>query len=61
MSKEISFLLQLFQHYIVSLHYFQAVPYSRRDSDAFNKTFGSMEWNNEDKAEEEKRCRFILI
>ncbi|KAK4415904.1 hypothetical protein Salat_2697800 [Sesamum alatum] len=37
---------------------YKAVPYSRRDTDAFNdETFGSTECSNEDKAEEERRRR----
>ncbi|KAK4397188.1 hypothetical protein Sango_1555400 [Sesamum angolense] len=37
---------------------YKAVPYSRRDTDAYNdETFGSTECSNEDKAEEERRRR----
>ncbi|KAK6141042.1 hypothetical protein DH2020_025223 [Rehmannia glutinosa] len=37
---------------------YKAVPYSRRDTDAFNdETFGSMECTNEDRAEEERKRR----
>ncbi|KAI3449213.1 hypothetical protein Pfo_005878 [Paulownia fortunei] len=37
---------------------YKAVPYSRRDTDAYNdETFGSMECSNEDRAEDERRRR----
>lgn len=45
---------------ILFLQYLQAVPHSRRNTDAFNdETFGSIECASEDRVEEERKRRGI--